>query len=273
MSCMKLETLDTHRARIGCVLAYIQDHLDDDLRLETLARRGAISTFHFHRLFREIVGEAPMTYVRRLRLDRAATALMYTSASIQRIARRAGYETHESFTRAFHRAFGASPSVFRRRASPAAPSPRFEFSIERLERRTLAFLPRVGPYDEVGLGIAELQDWAAPRGLLEEAEPLGVYRDDQAVTPPTHTRYEAALLVSDDATQHGEVRVRTLPDRDYAIVRLDGSPPTALRRQIYGQLCARAIPARGRQLANEPTFEVYSCGPRGPQTRLHVPLA
>ena len=273
---MKLETLCTHRARIGCMVAYIQDHLDHDLRLQTLARRSGTSPYHFHRLFRELVGEPPKAYVRRLRLDRSATSLMYTSASIRTIAGHAGYETHESFTRAFHRAFGCSPSLFRRRASPAAasaPDPGLEFTIERLGRRTLAFLPRVGPYDEIGLGIEQLQTWAASKGLLEEAEPRGVYRDDQAVTPPTQTRYEAALFVADDVTEDGEVQVRQLPDRDYAVVRVDGPHPKALRRRIFGQLFARAIPARGRKLTNEPIFEVYSSGPRGPQTRLHVPLA
>jgi AraC family transcriptional regulator len=270
---VKSETLCTHRTRIARSLEHIQSNLDGRLDLETLARASGTSPYHFHRLFRALVGEPPNSYVRRLRLDRAAVHLLYTLRPINRIGRRAGYGTHEAFTRAFHTAFGCSPTRYRSNASLCEPSVPVELSIRRLRRRTIAFLPGVGPYDGVTGGIEQLQAWAAPKGLLEDASTLGVFRDDQEVTPPDRTRYEAALLVDDSVQPEGEVQVRSLPDCEYAVARVEGQASKDLLRPVYQHLCTRVLPARGRRLADEPNFEVYTSGPRGPETFVHVALA
>ncbi len=60
-----------------------------------------------------MVGESLKAHVRRLRLERAAHRLKGSDQAVTRIAFDAGYETHESFTRAFRAMFGESPSGFR----------------------------------------------------------------------------------------------------------------------------------------------------------------
>jgi AraC family transcriptional regulator len=82
---------------------YIQDHLGDALELDQLASVAAFSSIHFHRIFRGMVGEALKEYVRRLRLERAARNLERLDEPITQIAREAGFETHESFTRVLRR--------------------------------------------------------------------------------------------------------------------------------------------------------------------------
>ena len=65
----------TYRERILKVQRFIQEHLDEELPLDRLARVAHFSPYHFHRIFRGLVGEAVNEYVRRLRLESAALAL------------------------------------------------------------------------------------------------------------------------------------------------------------------------------------------------------
>jgi AraC family transcriptional regulator len=106
---MKEETLRFYRERILQVLLHIQRHLDEELPLLELADVACLSPYHFHRVFRGMVGESVAEHVRRLRLERAALQLKHTRYSVARVAFDAGYESHEAFTRAFKGAFGESP--------------------------------------------------------------------------------------------------------------------------------------------------------------------
>src|SRR5205085_6955962 len=110
---MHSQTERTYHERVLRVLVYIQNHLDDALALDDLAAVAHFSPYHFHRIFRGMVGESVMEHVRRLRLERAAHRLKFTDQPVTRIAFDAGYEAHEAFTRAFGAMFGTAPSQFR----------------------------------------------------------------------------------------------------------------------------------------------------------------
>ena len=98
------------------VLREVQRRLGQDLSLGALSRRAGWSPFHFHRTFRAIVGETPKQYTSRLRLDRAASQLATTDASVLQIALDAGFGGPEVFTRAFVRHFTRTPSQYRSNA-------------------------------------------------------------------------------------------------------------------------------------------------------------
>lgn len=94
------------------------------LELGELAHLAAMSPFHFHRVFRGMVGETPLELLRRLRLERAAHELAHGERAVTELAFEAGYETHEAFTRSFRSRYGLSPSELRQRhraARAAAP--------------------------------------------------------------------------------------------------------------------------------------------------------
>ena len=116
---MKDITRKVYQQRILRVLTYIQRHLDEPLELNELAAVAYFSPFHFHRVFRGLVGESLMEHIRRLRLERAVHRLRTTGRSILDIALEAGYETHESFTRAFRSQFGLTPSTCLLYTSPS----------------------------------------------------------------------------------------------------------------------------------------------------------
>ncbi|HUE01089.1 MAG TPA: helix-turn-helix domain-containing protein [Bryobacteraceae bacterium] len=165
---MKPSTTQDYRERMVRTLVYIQGHLDDDLELDTLAGVAAFSRFHFHRIFRGLVGETVKQHIRRLRLERAARSLKQSSEPITRTALEAGFDAHESFTRAFTDMFGVSPSAYRAAHKPAPESvsnthlddvssyhpPGYgdlpPVAVKELPPTRIVFLRHVGHYAEVG---------------------------------------------------------------------------------------------------------------------------
>ncbi|HVT13695.1 MAG TPA: helix-turn-helix domain-containing protein [Fimbriimonadaceae bacterium] len=81
---------------------------------EEMADAAAYSRFHFHRIFKSVMGETPGELRRRLLLERAAFSVSNGVASATEIAFEAGYESLEGFIRSFRRAFGVSPGAFRK---------------------------------------------------------------------------------------------------------------------------------------------------------------
>jgi AraC-like DNA-binding protein len=88
--------------------------LDDDADADALARRAYRSRTQFFRVFRALTEETPAAMRRRLLLERAAWQLGRTTQAVTEIAFDAQYGSLEAFTRAFRRAFGTSPSLYRR---------------------------------------------------------------------------------------------------------------------------------------------------------------
>ena len=95
------------------VMQYIREHIGEPLNRETLAEIAGFSVPHFHRVFTAHVGESAASYVRRVRLERAARKLRMGAVDITEVALAAGYDTHAAFSKAFKQQFGLSPSEFR----------------------------------------------------------------------------------------------------------------------------------------------------------------
>ena len=95
---------------------YIETHYARDLSLEDIARQVRLSPFHFARAFRRETGVPPHQYLIEVRLKRASALLETTRLSIAEVAAAVGYEDQSYFARIFHRAFGVTPSAYRRGA-------------------------------------------------------------------------------------------------------------------------------------------------------------
>ena len=107
------QTLPDYLNCIQDVMKYIREHISEPLDRETLAAVAGFSIPHFHRVFTAHVGESAISYVRRLRLERAARKLRMGAVDITEVALAAGYDTHAAFSKAFKQQFGLSPSEFR----------------------------------------------------------------------------------------------------------------------------------------------------------------
>lgn len=94
-------------------LDYTEAHLTDEVDYEEAAREACSSAFHFQRMFTMLCGFTLGDYIRMRRLALAAGDLMRTDDKVIDIAYRYGYDTPESFSRAFTRFHGVTPTQAR----------------------------------------------------------------------------------------------------------------------------------------------------------------
>ena len=102
-------------SRIGEALKYIDAHLDEPVTLEALAEKYYLSPFYFHKVFSSIVGKPLAAYIRDRRVLYACKLLCTTKKTILDIALDCGFQSHQSFARAFRRVQGVSPGAYRAR--------------------------------------------------------------------------------------------------------------------------------------------------------------
>lgn len=95
-------------------IKYMEDHMMDKITYEDVARQLYVSNYHFHRLFSMITGITANEYIRNRKLSMAGQELILSDKKIIDIALKYGYETPESFTKAFSRFHGVTPSVAKR---------------------------------------------------------------------------------------------------------------------------------------------------------------
>jgi AraC family transcriptional regulator len=96
------------------VVAYIEDHLAEPISLATLAQQARLSPYHFSRAFKQSFGVPPHRFHASRRIERAKTLLAKPAQSVTEIAFNVGFCEASSFTAAFRRETGRTPSSYRR---------------------------------------------------------------------------------------------------------------------------------------------------------------
>ncbi len=264
----KEKTKQDYAERMDRVIEYIHDHLDDPLALDKLAVIACFSPYHFHRIFSGMVGESVKSYIRRLRLERAAGTLMHSNTPVTDIAFDAGFETHESFTRAFNSMFGISPLGFRKAHQVALHRKqinywkeiKMEVEIVELEDMEVFFVRHVGPYEECKPAWDTLCGWAAPKGLFHPGiKVLSLSHDDPKVTPPEKIRFDACIEADPSVTPDAPVSKKTIKGGRYAMTVHRG--PYSNLADTYAQLCGQWAPQSGYEADSRACIEVYVNNP------------
>ena len=100
-------------AALSAALAYIDDHLEEPLRIPELAARAGLSPFQFDQRIRALFGLTAGQYLARLRIDRACDRLRHSDAPLSDLALECGYADQAGFTRQFHKSVGLTPGAYR----------------------------------------------------------------------------------------------------------------------------------------------------------------
>jgi AraC family transcriptional regulator len=268
-----------YQARVLRIVNHIQRHLDEPLELADLAALAGVSPYHFHRLFKGIVGEGVAEHVRRLRLERAAQELCHSARPVTAIAFDAGFGSLEGFGRAFRTVFQRTPSAYRRhgdRYQPPARSgihydpyreigriagwghgSRLEVRIVELAPLEVAYVRRTGPYrDSAPAAFAALWRWVDRHGGgARITRVLGFGHQDPDGTPAGQLVYDACCALEGGFETTAEVGRQVIPGGRYAVHRYQG--PYAGIRDAFVQLCGEWLPASGEELDARPCFEIY----------------
>ena len=99
---------------VGAAIDYIEDNLDLELEIESIAAKAYVSAFYFQKAFSLLCGFTVGEYIRQRRLALAGIALVSTDEKVIDIALRYGYDSPDSFTKAFTRFHGSTPTAVRR---------------------------------------------------------------------------------------------------------------------------------------------------------------
>ncbi len=277
---------DVYVDRMHRVTAYIDQHLDQFLDLETLAEVAHFSPFHFHRLFSALTGETLGAYLRRRRCEIAATRLLaQPKVSVLQIALGVGFGSAEAFTHAFGARFGCSPTTWRlqqnsERATTSNPDqakrkpdqaqrdkaikdgvtskPETLMKVQIIDRKPtpIAYLRHVGPYGQpIGMfWQTEVYPWMVGNGLMGQPR-YGISHDDPRVTAPEQCRYDAGCEIPANALARGNAHRTIIPGGQYAALSFKGV--VADFEPAWNALLRDWLPSSGLQLDSRPMFEYY----------------
>jgi len=188
------------------------------------------------------------------------------------IALECGFQSHETFLRAFRRRFGRLPSDYREwvrgqltawdEPSPEdcpETAPAFEISKTRvipLRPAHLAFRRHVGPYESVPESLfEELEEWAARRELPGPPVWMGIGHDAPGTTPAGQLRFDAALVVPGPFAPEGRIAYQLLPGGPFAVTTHAG--PYDTLPAAYAAIFPRLLALPGYQLVGLPAVEIY----------------
>ena len=264
--------------------SYIRANLDQELSVEMLARRMHLSAFHFHRVFKSLVGEAVHEYVTRVRLEVAAMRLKFTEDKIQDIAFEVGYQNPETFIRAFNRVYQCTPRSFRKTQQQIVES-RLEqivrqrvaeqmisAELKRMDPIRVAFLTHKGPYPTVGSTWGQLMQGIPP---VECGRLIGVPYSDPHTASPDQIRYDACVEIRANYSPPKPIQVKELSGGQYVQSLHKG----ALEKidDTYHLLYGLWLPNSRFELRNEPSLEIYltdsrSTTPAEARTAIYLPI-
>lgn len=275
----KPETRVRYAQRMEPVLHWLASHPDTAPDLYQLADLACLSPYHFHRIYRALMGETVNGTVQRIRMHRAAVALAGSEDSVRVVASRAGYTSDAAFNRAFGTFFGMPPGRYREaRSGPLDPKElsMYPISIESFPGTTLAVLKHQGDYQEIGPVFVRAFMLAGALGLARpEATGFGVYFDDPEQVPTDQLRSLAGMSVAPDADVGRDLERFEIPAGRCAILTYTG--PYNEISKPYSWLFSEWLPNSGLEPADFPVFEQYLNDPRTTpaaelQTRICLPV-
>lgn len=261
---------------MNAVIDYIEEHLDDEIDYNKVAKIACCSLFHFQRMFSFVVGMGLSDYVRQRRMTLAAFDLLNGSEKIIDIAQKYGYQSPTAFTRAFINMHGIAPSLVRVHGVPLSSFPRITLHLSvqggkemkyRIEEKSA--MRFVGKKETIsnkdGVNYVRIpqiwrelsQDGTFGRILsLSDHEPSGVMGICASFREAEFDYYVASATDKDIPEGMDELKV---PAGLWVIFESVGPMPDAIQavwKRIYGEW----FPSSGYEHAGTAEIEWYSDG-------------
>lgn len=277
-------------------------NVSEPLALEDVAKVACFSPYHFHRIFRAVVGETLAAFVKRVRLERAVVQLSHRpDATLTEIALACGFSSSSDFSRSFRAHYGVPPRLFdverfratRREQLQATTMPPgeghrlqklppgenpdgFAPVLRELPRRRVAYIRVANSYQGTGVldAIATLRKWAEARDLAG-GQWLGYQWDDPEVVPLDKCRYDVGLEIPEAVPVSGEVSVTHFAAMTVAELEIIGT--VELEMRAIDWMFTTWLPTSGWAPAHQPCFEVWNGAPFAHgmehfELRMHLPV-
>ena len=280
---MKKTTKDDYIQSVYKVIFYIEQHYNEDLTLEELSKVASFSKYHFHRIFKSIVGENVSDYIRRVRLS-STTLKFKTNQKITKIALDSGYETNSSFSKAFKKHFGITPKEFSQNAKEKKGLKMLKAKIVDLEPVEVLYVRKEGAYDksageawELLMGFAYKNKIKYKKNLMgKNAMMFGIGHDNPNIIDEEKLRFDACISWDDKSVKpEGEIASKTIEGGKYAMFLHKGAYENL--KATYDEI-GDWIVENNFEVRDLPMFEKYlnrdprRTKPENLKTKIYVPL-
>lgn len=257
-------------ATFGRVCDFISSNLDENLKLEEISKLAGISKFHFHRLFSIHIGISFYSYIQLQRLKRASYQLVFVKdLKIIDIALNAGFESPESFSRAFKKTFDITPTKFRKSPDWELWHKKYDFKfltgenkvnvkIENLPEILIAVLEYQGPPSKLNDAIPSFINWRKTTGLspVNSSRTFGLVYCDPETTPPQEFRFDICGEIQSELPKNNMGIVqKVIPAGRFAVLQHTGSHD-GLSEKIYS-LYRDWLPNSKEEVRDFPLFFNY----------------
>jgi len=267
-------------AGIQNAIDYIEEHITEELDLNEIAAQANCSPYYFQKIFGILCGITVGEYIRSRRLALAGSELMKANSKVLETALKYGYESPESFTRAFTRFHGITPSEAKRSVGKLRSFSRFKVQIilkggnsmdyKIVSKEAFTVLEKVEQHTVIGERnlntIPDFWDKSHKDGTIET---LLKYASDRSYvfgicygsdhTDSEHFDYGIAVQCAPDTVAPEGYRVNTIPARTWIVTECIGAMPDAIQK-LWHDLCAEFFPTSDYKPTYELDIEAYPDG-------------
>lgn len=261
-------------------LNYIEEHLIEEIDYDKVAEEAACSSFYFQRIFSILCGMTLGDYIRNRRLTLAGNELRAANSKVIDIALKYGYESPESFTRAFSKFHGITPSEAKKEDSKLKSFSRLFVKItlsggnimdykiiekdafdviEKVETHTVEnsentkSIPDFWTRSHNDGTIKKLLDTAADSTYI-----FGICYGNNQKAAKTFDYSIAAMCNKNTVVPEG-FRKNTIPARTWVVFECKGAMPKAIQ-DLWHKIVTEFFPASGYQPTYEMDIEAYTEG-------------
>ena len=254
---------------INRAIEYMEDHLTEDIALKDIAGSIHLSAFHFQRAFSLLTGMSPAEYLRKRRLSEAGAVLADGRVKVIDAALKYGYDTPESFAKAFTRHHGVTPTQVKNGSSirfmnrysvriTIEGGSVMEYRIEKWNALDLLVHARRFHAETSDREIPAFWDeYYASEGLRKIPGYLGVCAQQR--TDSDVFTYGIGCRASDaDGVPEG-FEILHIPEHTWAVFKCVGAMPKAIQ-DMWGRIYREWLPAADYELVPDYDIENYLPG-------------
>lgn len=259
---------------------YIEEHLTDNLDIEAIAAQSGLSAFYFQRIFNILCDYSLGEYIRNRRLTLAGNELSDTDEKVIDIALKYGYDTPESFSRAFSRFHGITPSQAKKNSSPLKSFSRLSVEIHLkggnimdykiVKKDAFKVLEKISTQS-----IDDSQNKNTIPDFWTQSHQDGtVYKLLELTTDRTNIfgicygntpnnkktfEYSIAAVCGDNTEIPDGFSIKEIPARTWAVFECIGPMPDAVQN-TWHKICSEFFPTANYEPTYEMDIEAYPAG-------------
>lgn len=259
---------------------YIEDNLENDIDYEIVASKSGFSNFYFQRIFGILCGCSLGEYIRNRRLTLAGNELSSANEKVIDIAFKYGYDSPESFARAFSKFHGISPSKAKADGSVLKSFSRLSVEINLkggsvmnykiVKKNAFKVLEKMSKQSiDDSQNKNTIPDfWTQSHrdgtvsGLLAAAKDrsnvFGICYNNN-LTDKQFFDYSIAVLCDENCEIPDGFRINEIPSRTWVVFECIGPMPDAMQ-ETWHKICAEFFPTSAYKPTYEMDIEAYTAG-------------